>query len=248
MGVTLEQKFKGKEQYVVNLVGQMGYDSVMKMYGVKHRKTFLRWYAENSNNEHPHNPFEDLDGAGKHSFDKEHINTIIDCVQIFGEDWVKANFHFSHDTLYRLIRFGRQDDNGGATHKELQGIHKEFERLEFLSKAEHLDYVDSIERMRQLEIAVVRFAQMIASQLASDLTPVIEQAFKVKPKQLEQGKVPVDFLSMKEARAYLGVNRTKMWHLVRDKIIPVYDSPVNKSKKLILKSDLDKFNQPRQIK
>lgn len=187
MSVSLRQKFKGKEAYVVNLVNQMGYESVMRLYDVKHRKTFLRWYAENSNSELPHNPLEGLSRGEKHKWCVEHLDTIVDCIGIFGEDWVKANFHFTHDTLYSLIRFGKYSYSNRAIHKELEGMHNHLENIKFRLSAEHLDYVDSIERMRQLEIAVVGFAQMIASQLGSALTPAIEEVFKVKPRRLKKG-------------------------------------------------------------
>lgn len=187
MASSLKIKFKGKETYIVNLVNQMGVESVMRIHGVKNRKSFLRWYGENNGNQQPESPFDNFSGGEKHKWNKEHISTILDCVQVFGEDWTKANFHFTHDTLYNLIRFGQQSHSNEATQRDLREMHNHLENIKWRIQCEHLDYVDSIERMRQLEIAVVNFAQMIAHQLVADLTPVIEQAFKVKPRQLKGG-------------------------------------------------------------
>lgn len=56
----------------------------------------------------------------------------------------------------------------------------------------------------------------------------------------------IEFLSMKEAGAYLGASRMKMWRLVRNGVLPVYDNPLDKRRKMVLKSDLDKLRQPQR--
>lgn len=53
-----------------------------------------------------------------------------------------------------------------------------------------------------------------------------------------------EFLSMREAREYLKVSKPKMWRLVKNGVLPVYKDPLDKRKKLVLKSDLDKLRQP----
>ena len=55
----------------------------------------------------------------------------------------------------------------------------------------------------------------------------------------------IEFLTMAEAREYLGVSKPKMWRLVRDGVLPTYEDATDKRKKLIRKDDLDRLRQPR---
>jgi len=55
----------------------------------------------------------------------------------------------------------------------------------------------------------------------------------------------IEFLSMKEAQAYLGTSKMKMWRLVKNGVLPTYSDELDKRKKMVRKSDLDKFRQPQ---
>lgn len=55
----------------------------------------------------------------------------------------------------------------------------------------------------------------------------------------------IEYLTMAEAREYLGVSRTKMWQFVKDGSLSTYTDPRDKRKRLLIKSDLDKLRQPK---
>lgn len=54
-----------------------------------------------------------------------------------------------------------------------------------------------------------------------------------------------EFLPLKEAQAYLGVSKTKMWSLVKSGILKTYEYSLDKRKKLVRKEDVEKLKQPR---
>ena len=56
-----------------------------------------------------------------------------------------------------------------------------------------------------------------------------------------------EFLTLKEAREYLGVSKAKMWRLVKEGALSVYSDILDKRKRLVKKADVEKLRQPRQI-
>jgi excisionase family DNA binding protein len=54
-----------------------------------------------------------------------------------------------------------------------------------------------------------------------------------------------EYLTLKEAREYLGVSKPKMWRLVKEGALLVYSDPLDKRKKMVRKDALDKLRQPR---
>ena len=50
-------------------------------------------------------------------------------------------------------------------------------------------------------------------------------------------------LTLGEAAEFLGVSRKKMWSLVKEKVISVHTSPLDRRKKLFKKSDLEKLKE-----
>lgn len=173
MSLSLKRKFRGNEAYVVSLIRQMGVSNVMLIYGLKNRKSFLRWFGENSVKDLPKEPLEGMSGGQKHKWLIDHRDTILDCLQVFGEDWVKMNFHFTHDTLYSFIRFSeppRPNPNG-----QIDQLLKDFERLKSRCEIEHGDYIEVIEGQKQLKQLVLNFAQGITQRLAQVIAkPLLE--------------------------------------------------------------------------
>lgn len=55
-----------------------------------------------------------------------------------------------------------------------------------------------------------------------------------------------DFMTVKEARQYLGVSKQKMARLIKEAAVEVYRDPLDKRVKLVRSSDLDRLKEPRR--
>ena len=55
-----------------------------------------------------------------------------------------------------------------------------------------------------------------------------------------------NMLSLSEAREYLGTSRMKIWRLVKEGVLPVFLDPLDKRKRLVRKSDVEKLRQPQR--
>ena len=53
------------------------------------------------------------------------------------------------------------------------------------------------------------------------------------------------FMSLREAREYLGVSKMKMWRLVKEGAIETYENALDKRTRLVKFDDIDKLKQPR---
>lgn len=173
MAVSLSRRFRGKEPYVLSLVRQMGVSQAMIVYKLKNRKSFLRWVGQNSNiGDLPTDPLEKMSGGEKHIWLKNHRETVLDCLQIWGEDWVKMNFHFTHDTLYSFLKSSEPPRPGS---NQIDELLKDVERLKSLCEIEHGDYIEVIEGQKRLEQSVLSFAQEITKRLAQVIAkPLLE--------------------------------------------------------------------------
>lgn len=57
--------------------------------------------------------------------------------------------------------------------------------------------------------------------------------------------MPEQFMSLREAREYLGISRQKIWRLVKDKELPFYLDPLDKRKRLVKRVDVERLKRPR---
>lgn len=191
MAVSLKQRFKGKEAEVVKAVKKLGIDSAMALYGAKHRKTFIRWLRDNTTEEWKSSPLAEMKRGEKAKWDREHRDTILDCLEIFGMDWIKANFHFTHDTLERLVQFDSQPPWGHDHDKKLTRLERVEldvrEVLKRLREVEHkldlhstrLDMADTASREVRLaqnerDEAYSQFTQRVSSQLSGKVQTAFE--------------------------------------------------------------------------
>ena len=63
--------------------------------------------------------------------------------------------------------------------------------------------------------------------------------------QIQQEEGGEEFLTVKEARDYLGTTKAKMARLLKEGHLPVYDNPLDRRVKLIRRADLDRLKVPR---
>lgn len=53
-----------------------------------------------------------------------------------------------------------------------------------------------------------------------------------------------EFLNLKEARQLLGVSRTKLWTLIKEGRLPIYQHPLDKRVRLVRRRDLENLRRP----
>jgi len=208
MPISLDRKFKGKENYVIGLVEQMGVDTAMAMTDTKHRKTFLRWLNEVTHGEWKTspNPLDELKGGPKDKWIKEHKALILDCLGIFGRDWVMNNFRLKPDTLERIVHSGYKGNPATTWFKQrekliteagqqadrniykilniLAEMEREQDLLRTQVKMEHEAYLETLNRQRQLEKLYYDFAENIVRRIVQALTQTLTQAIVPALKQL----------------------------------------------------------------
>ena len=56
-----------------------------------------------------------------------------------------------------------------------------------------------------------------------------------------------DFLTLTDAARYLGVSRQTLWRRIRDGVIPVHVSEINRRIKLVKRADVEALMRPRPI-
>ena len=56
------------------------------------------------------------------------------------------------------------------------------------------------------------------------------------------------YLNLVEASRYLGISRATLYKLIREDKLPVYQSDLNRTVRLVRRADLDRLRQPRTIR
>lgn len=57
--------------------------------------------------------------------------------------------------------------------------------------------------------------------------------------------MPIEYITMKEAREYLGISRTKLWQLVKEGTISTFSDKLDKRRRLVIKADLASLRVPK---
>lgn len=57
----------------------------------------------------------------------------------------------------------------------------------------------------------------------------------------------MEYMTMTEARKYLGVSKTKIRHLVKANDILVHQDPLDHRKRLVKREDIEKLKQPKPL-
>lgn len=116
MAVSLEKKLAGKEAEAVKTIKEFSIGDAMQLYNIKSRRTFLKWVREHTNGEWELSPLVGMKGGPKMLFMMEHRETILDCLEIFGKEWVKDKFCFGKDaTLDGFIKHDGRPPTGKLT-------------------------------------------------------------------------------------------------------------------------------------
>ncbi len=56
-----------------------------------------------------------------------------------------------------------------------------------------------------------------------------------------------EYMTLQEAREFLGISRPTMWRVLKDGDLPVYADPLDKRKKLVKREDVERLKQPRKV-
>ena len=91
MAVSLEFRFKGKEAKVLAEVERDGIKAVMKQYGLKYQYNFSKWIERHR--DPVLSKLAGLNGGEKRLWMRNHRDTILDLLEIFGESFVMEKFH-----------------------------------------------------------------------------------------------------------------------------------------------------------
>lgn len=59
--------------------------------------------------------------------------------------------------------------------------------------------------------------------------------------------MPTEYLSLGDAAVMMGVSRSKLWRLVRDGVLPAYQSEIDRREKLVRRSDVEALMRPQLI-
>jgi len=106
--VSMAMRFKGKEQELLEAIETHGIDKTMAIYKIRYRNHFLR-YVESITKKCPlDNPLSAMSGGEKHKFLKDHRETILDCLEQFGKEFVMVHFNIEDETLERLVKSNNQ--------------------------------------------------------------------------------------------------------------------------------------------
>jgi hypothetical protein len=117
----LSIRLAGKEAEVVQAVKDMGIDSAMASYGIKTKSAFTCWLREHTLTYWAENPLSGVDAGPKSLWLRQHRSTILDCLEIFGKNWVLANFRLTPLTLEKVI---------SLDHRLFTGLDRKLTRLE----------------------------------------------------------------------------------------------------------------------
>lgn len=190
MAISLQKKFTGREAKIVQAVKDYDIDSVMVLYGVKHRNTFIRWLKENTSEQWKPNPLSGMAGGERELWLRTHRSTILDCLEIFGKDWTITHFCFSHDTLDRLIQSDHEPFRQKLTRMERLELDVKYlkEQMEedrkWRDRAEiRLQMVDEQRReetrtVKTIEEAFYSFTKTTSKQLSQGISEPLEQLFQ----------------------------------------------------------------------
>jgi len=145
MAASLKTKLAGKESEIIKAIKELNISGAMHLYGIKTRYPFLKWVRENTNGEWQPTPLSEFKGGEKQKFLREHKDTILDCLEIFGREWVKDQFGMIDDTIDSLIH-----RNGTLFTQKLTRLERvELDAKEALAIARELK--------KQMEIVGTRF-------------------------------------------------------------------------------------------
>lgn len=100
-------KFRGREAEVVKAVHDFGIDECMLLYGVKNKPTFIAWLRDYTGKDWVGlHPLGSLSGGEKAKLIRDHRNTILDELEVFGKDWVLINWQIDREEILdRFISF-----------------------------------------------------------------------------------------------------------------------------------------------
>jgi len=148
MGKSYRTRCRGREDKVIQSVKEIGISGTMALYGFKTRSYFIAWLEKEQAHWQDFNPIAGMRPMEIKKWRKEHRETILDCLEVFGADWVKSHFHFAHDNLERFVKFNHQPFTGNR-------------KLTRLERAE-LDSREAIRLARQATKEVNLFLDRLA--------------------------------------------------------------------------------------
>lgn len=66
-------------------------------------------------------------------------------------------------------------------------------------------------------------------------------------KERREATMPEDLITFKEAQTYLGISKAKMWRLAKEGSLTIYIDPLDKRKRLVSKTEIEKLKHPQKL-
>lgn len=188
MGESLKRKFKGKEREVLEVVRLFSVKEAMARYGLKTRRSFMWWLkSQPSCPPIPTNKLAGLKGGEKAKFNREHQETIRDCLEIFGKEFTMENFHIgtvdqlnevvnrNHRPPTKLTKADRAELKADTALKVAMEIERKVtllqDRIEIIKEGE----VANRKAINQLKEIFGRFTEMVSNRIGEAMvTPFLK--------------------------------------------------------------------------
>jgi hypothetical protein len=190
MAVSLEFRFKGKEAKVLAEVERDGIKAVMKQYGIKNQYGFSKWIERHR--DPVLSKLAGLNGGEKRLWMRNHRDTIIDLLEIFGESFVMEKFHISHEAALtemmsqtnepyfrKLSKGDRLDLRVNEALAGIKDIVTRLERIETHLQIHDVDIAEDRQTINELLDFVKKFSDNTSKTIARVLLePLLQRTLQ----------------------------------------------------------------------
>jgi hypothetical protein len=190
MGKSIEATFKGKEESVLAEIDRDGIDAVMERYGWRNHKRFAYWVERHR--DPALSKLAGMVGGEKTMFCHKYRETIIGCLEIFGEPFVMEKFHIQHrDTLDSIIRgdsepFARKltrtervESKANGALNAVKEIQQRLDKIENRLSIHDTDIAQNRGKINELVSFVSKFSEKISDTVARVLIqPLIQRVIQ----------------------------------------------------------------------
>lgn len=203
MPISLDKQFAGKENEVLQAVKLLSVNGAMKQYNLKHKGTFLHWIRQQPSGNLYLTKLAGMSGGEKSKFYREHRATILDCLDIFGEDFTMSGFYInSKEKLDEIVRHNHNRPSSKPTRadraelkantaldmaQELLHRVELFElKIEVIAQGER----DNRKAINELKDLFGKFSEMVSNRIGNAMiTPLLQHLIQIDD-NLNPAEVP----------------------------------------------------------
>lgn len=207
MSYALESRLKEKELEVLEAVREHGVKEAMLMFGVKTRSTFMVWLKIHQDGLFMAKPLAGFTGGEKHKWLLMHRETILDLLEIWGEDKIMEEFCLQEETLYNLrmgssnphrqtlSRTDRLEITMRQATNEIKGLTNKVEKLETRLAFHNADLSEIRGDNNKIREAYSDFAETTAKRVAEVLiAPLLQHLLPTNDPRLQKPDISIESL------------------------------------------------------